>query len=539
MSRCYLQLAKLGDILSILPILNAEFLRTGEVQNLVVAREFASVAEGLDYVKVTPFLGDWWDFRRGLQFSKMLFDRVEIPQNHGQYELGKVIQFERKTQSCFLDMWERVGYLDQWDKLPLLLPRTSKTTLSGPTIFYADHSQSSPFFFRDDLFKLIQDTFPTHQVMRASGMRLKNLRDFLPVMDASDLIVSVETSFLHLAKATATPIIALATDNPDPWRGSPYSSKFAFHCRYGDYEARKTELVAAMLRAVNKIPVTQPEIVKTPGSHGYNMTMCHANNSKLLIYRYHPERDWKTRLAISQDGDGVRDIVFPPECAGYSTEDARAFTFQGKAHLSYTCSDAVDGQFRSIQAYGPLEHIDGQWRIAKHIVPKYAGNDFSGMQKNYVPIVHNGKLFFLWGNHKPTMEQVVLEMDGDKVVKEHRSTAPTWEWGGIRGGCVVQFKGQLLRFFHSRTGDTKKPLGFRYYVGAALMEPEPPFKTVLVSSFPILAGDERYVPHCWHFKPNVKICYGAVPDGDGFVISGGSNDSECFTARLSVNDLNL
>jgi hypothetical protein len=192
-------------------------------------------------------------------------------------------------------MYERVGYLEKWDTLPLVLPRTSKTTLSGPTIFYADHSQSSPFFFKDDLLKLIQDTFPTHQVMRASGMRLKNLRDFLPIMDACDLIVSVETSFLHLAKATATPIIAMVSDQPDPWRGSPYSKHFAFHCRYGDFESRKAELVAAMNRAVNKLGTVNVEVVQTPHQHGYNATMIGVNK---FIYRYHPEKNWKTKLAL-------------------------------------------------------------------------------------------------------------------------------------------------------------------------------------------------------------------------------------------------
>lgn len=534
-SRCFLQTAKAGDVISILPILHAEYTRTGEPQNLVVAREYASVVEGLDYVKPCVFQGEWWDFKRAYQYAKMMFDTVLVPQNHGQVQLGKAIDFERKTSSAFLDMWERVGYLDQWDKLPLPLPRTSKTTLSGPTIFYADHSQSSPFFHANDLHKLIQDTFPSHQVMRASGMRLKSLRDFLPVMDASDLIVSVETSFLHLAKATQTPIIALATDKPDPWRGLPYSSKFAFHCRYGDFESRKVEIVAAMLRAVNKMGASEPEIRQTPHRHGYNATMIGVNK---FVYRYHPEKNWKTKLAV-KDGDFGQDIQFPNECTGYSTEDARTFHFQDKLHISCTCSDAINGQFRSIQAYGPLEHIDGQWRVTKHIVPKYAGNDFSGMVKNWVPIVHGGKLYFIFGNLRASMEQLVLEMDGDKVVKEHRSPAPTWAYGGIRGGCVVPYKGQLLRFFHSRTGDTNRRLGFRYHVGCSTMRPEPPFTTELVSSFPILSGNEKFTPNCHHMKENVCIVYGAVADGDGFIISGGLNDCESFTCRLSVADLNL
>lgn len=535
MSRAWLMSGKAGDLYAILPILFSEFTRTGEVQNLVVAREYASVVYGLDYVKPFVFQGEWWDFRRAYQYAKMMFDEVLVPQNHGQVELGKSIAFERKTPSAFLDMWERVGYLEQWDKIPLVLPRSGKTQLSGPTIFYGDHSQSSPFFFKEDLYKLIQDTFPSHQVMRASGMRLKSLRDFLPVMDYCDLIVSVETSFLHLAKACETPIIAFAADSPDPWRGSPHSSKFAFHCRYGDFEARRTEIVAAMLRAVNKMPTVQPEVWSTARPHGYNACISPVGN----FYRFHYDGTWKTKLSLDNGRNWTKDVIFPKECDSFSLEDARFHMFKGQPHISYVCSQAVGNRFQCVQAYGPISIDEGQATVTKHIVPKYQGNDFSSMVKNWVFFEQGGKLFAIFGNLKASMEQVVLEIEGDKVVKEHRSPAPSWPWGGIRGGCVLPYKGQLLRFFHSRTGDTSRPLGFRYYIGASLMEPEPPFRTVMVSSFPIMAGNEKWTPNCHHVKRNVAICYGAIQDGGEFVISGGLNDCESFTMRLKYSDLNL
>lgn len=536
MSKGWLQIEKFGDLISTLPILHSEFLSTGQPQNFIVHREYASVVEGLDYVTPIIYDGPMWDFKAAYKFAKSKFNHIEVPQVQIQSELGKAVEVERKTPSCFLERWRRVGYLEKWDTLPLILPRTSKTTLSGPTIFYADHSQSSPFFEKESLFKLLQDTFPTHQIMRASGMRLKNLRDFLPIMDASDLIVSVETSFLHLSKATVTPTVAMVADAPDPWRGSPYSKHFEFHCRYGDFESRKQELVAAMVRAVNKCKISEPEIVHTWRKNGYNMTLWPTIG---CIYRYHPNESWKTNLCVADKSGLPVDILFPKECDGLSMEDARFFELGGNPHISYTCSRSEGGKWCSIQAYGELKFNSGNWCVEKHIVPKYGKNDFSTMEKNWCPFVVGGRLFFIYGNLKASMEQVILQMDGDKVVKEHRSPAPAWQYGGIRGGCVIPFKGHLLRMFHSRTGDTNKPLGFRYYIGASLMESEPPFKTVAVSTFPILAGNEKWIPNCHHVKRNVAICYGAIQDGDGFVISGGLNDAESFTMKLSVSDLNL
>ncbi len=534
MSKCLMMAGKNGDVINILPVLRAEFLKTGKPANLVIAKEYAPLVSGLEYVKPCIFNGHWTDFKKAFTFAKQMFDNVVVPQVHGEG-----MTFQHLTPSVMLDSWARAGYLDKWDTLPLVIPRPKVEKSEVRTIFYADHSQSSPFFHKEDLHKLLIETFPTHQIVRASGMRFKSLMEFLPLMDRADLIVSVETAFLHLSAACVTPTVAFVTNLPTHWHGSPWSRRFAFHCRYNEFESRKVELVCAMKRAVNKAESPQPEIISTAQAHGYNMTMLSGGR---FVYRYHPVSGyWKTRLAISLgNNEGfTQDIKFPIECDNYSMEDARSFTLNGVEHLAYTCSREAGGRWYSIQAYGPLENIDGQWRVTKHIVPKCAGNDFNSMQKNYTPFVHDGKLHLIYGNLAKTQEQLILQMDGDKVVKEHRSKAPEWAWGGIRGGCVVPYKGQILRFFHSRTGDTHKHYGFRYHLAASLLEPEPPFKTTLVSSFPILSGNEKYTPNCLHWKPGCALVYGAVLDGEGFVISGGLNDCEAFTMKLKFADLNL
>lgn len=530
MKSAVLMLGKAGDIINILPILGQRHSRATVKQNLIVARDYLSVVDGLPYVQPIVFDGNWLDFKGGYQFAKKMFDEVECPQMS-----GNEMVFAHFTPSVMLDSWHRMRMLPEWDSLPLNIPHVEPVEKTK-TIFFADHSQSSPFFQKQELFKFLADAFPEHQIIRSSGMRLKSLFDFIPHMDRAQLIVSVETSFLHLSAASKTPVIALAANLPSHWHGSPWSKRFVLHCRYNDFDFRKPEILAAANRAINQHSMPEPVIYPTAKPHGYNMTI----GPGFSIYRYHSiASHWKTKLAIQHADGRCADIEFPKECADCSMEDARYFEFNGKPHIAYTCSRAILGKWYCVQAYGELVFDGGSVRVAKHVVPRYKGNDFSGMQKNWAPFVHGGKLHFIFGNLRTTQEQIVLQIEGDRVVKEIRSKAMSWNWGGIRGGAIVPHKNMLLRFFHSRVGDGSRHYQFRYYMGAAIMEPEPPFTTTMVSSFPILAGNEKYTHGCHHWKPNCTLPFGAIVDGDNFIVGLGLNDCECATVKLKWSDLHL
>lgn len=520
----WVQTGKAGDILCLLPALKIRADYSGEPQNLVVSRQYESVVANLDYIRPVPIDLHWQDLRGAIQWAKKRFDSLTVPQLHGD----ATFKFDRRRPSFVLDMWDRAGHLCDFDQQPLQIPFVRSA--GSKSIFFADYSESSPFFFKEDLAALIQKTFPEHQLVRASGIRLKHLRDFLPIMEQSDLIVSVETSFLHLSAACSKPVIAFVADRPDPWRGTPWQKRFALHCRYKDFESRQDEIVAAMNRAVNKVRIPEPIIMPVERPNAYNMTFAKGVN----ISRYH-RGSWQTKLAI-EDGSGTQDILFPPECDDVSMEDARAFHFGGKLHIAYTVAKAVDNEFRCIQAYGPLEKVNGVWMVTKHLVPVVKRNDFSGMHKNWVFFERGSKLYFIFGVNGTT--QLVGEVMGEKVVNNYESDAPKWKWGEVRGGAVAPYRNHLLRIFHSRLGSGHKHYDFRYYIGAALMEPEPPFRTVAISGFPILAGNEKYVDAKF-WKPSCYLPYGLSVEGDDITVSGGQNDSLSFVLKLKPSDLNL
>jgi len=240
---------KNGDLLSITPCLYAEWIETGRNPTLITSKEYASIPLALDWLKTIQYPGNWEDLGGMIKWAKQ-FGRVDfIAQQHsvGSYPIPS-----RKHPSFQYDQWDRCGRLHQWGKLPLILPRTGNAQKpdEGPYILYADHSQSSPFDHREDLFLELEKTFPSHSIVRCSSMRLPLLLDFLSLMDGAELIVTIDTSFLHLSAATDTPVICLVTDKPSLWHGSAYHPRMSLHVRYSDYQSRKREIISTAKRII-------------------------------------------------------------------------------------------------------------------------------------------------------------------------------------------------------------------------------------------------------------------------------------------------
>lgn len=156
------------------------------------------------------------------------------------------------------------------------------------------------------------------------------------------------------------------------------------------------------------------------------------------------------------------------------------------------------------------------------------------------------KLYCIFKCHP---DHVVYEMDegGISIYKEHITPGPRWPYGEIRGGTVPVVCGnKWLRFFHSGLDNEwfgSQPR--RYFVGAYLMEPEPPFRVVTVSKRPIIYGSELCdVPiaerqNIIQYKVNV-VFPGGVLERDGhWLLAVGINDSACAMAKITPQMLNL
>lgn len=246
MSDCYVQTAKYGDVISVLPLFSHKAKRENRKINLVISKQYADVVSGLDYINPDVVDEFWQDLELFVKYAKRKYDKVFIPSTY-----GKSVSIQHRLPSWQLDQWSRCGELHNFDKFPLVIPRpTNAKELVArhmgerPTILFADKGESSQFESADRLAEKLTSEFgTTHQVVRLSTIRLEKFTDFVALYDAAACLVVTETSHLHLSKACDKPIFALATDTPERWHGSAWSHKFKLHIRYSQFKRREQELI--------------------------------------------------------------------------------------------------------------------------------------------------------------------------------------------------------------------------------------------------------------------------------------------------------
>lgn len=256
MTSCYVILGKAGDILSVAPIFYEQYRATKKQPLVVTSRDYAHIFDRMPFVQTAVLKSDWTELDEAMLWAKQRFNKVTCLAT-----FGRDFPMRQLTTSFQLDQWQKAGVMSKWDTLPMAgLQRGESGSFNEPTILYADHSQSSPFLQKEDLHKLLVESFPKHSIIRLSMHKLPHLFDFLEWYDATDALVTVETSHLHLSAASKKPVIALASDKPSKWHGSCWSKRFDFYCRYSEYENRRDELVQALKDSIGK--KLKPQVVE-------------------------------------------------------------------------------------------------------------------------------------------------------------------------------------------------------------------------------------------------------------------------------------
>lgn len=516
-------LGKTGDIFSGLPIVRA----LNAI--LVTSAQYAPVVAAIPGFQVDVYQGHWQDLSGAYQWAKRRFPKVLIAQAH-----GREFPIAHTAPSWQYDQWARAGMLESFGKLPLVIPRSGAHGKSDkPVILIASESESSPFPHKERLWQMVRGAFgSTHEIINLCAIKRDRITELLPLYDAADCLVTVDTAHLHLSAASEVPTVAIVTSKPQLWHGSAWSKRFLAHIRYHEFEQRAEELLRALRGAVEKRPAPRLIPCETHFRNAYNPSITDFNGKRLMTFRYHPDRDkWRTILAM-WDGQTTQPIQVPKELQAYSWEDGRLFTHDGKLWISYVLSQYPSTPARCIVGYSQLVHEGHAWKVKEHFQPMYPGNDFGGTTKNWLFFSIGGKLHAITGS---TPQQSVVELSGKRVVREYKTPMPPgWNYGEIRGGALVMKGDRALRFFHSKTGNGHKYYEFRYHIGKAEMELQPPFKTLYVDPTPVISGNEMWVPDCKHWKPNVVFPGGAVLEGDKVLLAVGWNDCRCAMMEVDV-----
>lgn len=285
------------------------------------------------------------------------------------------------------------------------------------------------------------------------------------------------------------------------------------------------------------------KLLKSP--RHWNAGMFEFEGRLWMAYRYH------RNLPDSRCGIGMVEInpkTRQPKSASQALklpdgqpfahhEDARLFTYKGEPYISYSemsgYQPGVD--YSCVVKYSRLKYAGGKWKAIETWQPEYGQNDGTSKEKNWVFFESDGSLYCIYADQP---NHIVLQIEGNQVVKEYVSAAPHWSWGQVRGGAApIKIGDDFLHVFHSSLPTEIRPHYVRYYAGAYTFSAKPPFAPISITRRPLMVGSERdghrvdprYVAG---WKPYVVFPCGAVKTKDGLLVSLGVNDWACAIAKL-------
>lgn len=259
--RVYINLGRVGDAIASVPLCYLYWKETGKKPALMVAREFAGFLEGISYIVPEIWPGDWRDVLGARARARMLgYKDIIIPQVYG-YDWP----VPHTQPSFLLESWHRVGQLDKFYTTPLVFDRrnlqreqvlVNQLPTGLPVVLVAADGTSSPFKHRDELMKDLTN----HLAGRAHVVDLRPYRtdhfyDFIGLFERAACLVTIDTGFGQLAKASSVPVVALAANYPGHWYSSPRIPQHVAYVRYNEYHAKKQEVLDAVDGCVGKAKV--------------------------------------------------------------------------------------------------------------------------------------------------------------------------------------------------------------------------------------------------------------------------------------------
>lgn len=247
-------LGRSGDCVNALPIAK-HLADQGERPRWMVSAEHADIFDGVSYVERDIWPGCYNDPSPAMQDLKRRFPGANII-NAQIYRSGDE---QRLTSSYQTESFRLAGMLDMFSRsAPVFDSRDmareaelAKKLPRRPFILVAATGISSPFANGERLLTALREKVTTHEIVDARTIKAHRIYDMLGVMDRAALVVSVDTVFLHLARACSTPVIALINDG---WAGSvpPPSAVATF--RYADLYHGIDSVIPAVLTALGQPP---------------------------------------------------------------------------------------------------------------------------------------------------------------------------------------------------------------------------------------------------------------------------------------------
>lgn len=246
-------LGRFGDACGALQIALHEFQQGNHV-TFIIAKEFASLLDGVSYVEREVWDGPYHECLKAAEWAEQSgrFDKVMVCQVYGT-------SISRETDSYAKEAWRAVGKLHLWGKLPLVFDNrdTERESLwmqqaradggRRPILLVSYSGKSSPFPYVKGLCELLTPISEQFLIFDISDLKCERFYDLLNLMENAACIIATDSGPLHLANAVPQlPVIALVTDRPDNWHGSPAQPNHVLRIRYSDFEKLKGRIIGTL-----------------------------------------------------------------------------------------------------------------------------------------------------------------------------------------------------------------------------------------------------------------------------------------------------
>lgn len=210
---------------------------------MVVSAEFASVLDGCSYVEPVVVSNHFTDYTPAVEQAKLMFSRVLISKVQ-EKAIGVTTQCESFNQEA----WRQMGMLNEWFRLPLVFDRREhlreyRLVEEMPKRAYPDQpivlinldGKSAPYPYRKELLHELRKV----RVFDIGKVQAHRIYDLIGLFDAATMLVTADTSTMHLSAASGIPVVNLIGDKPTRWHGSRPRNNDVLSIRYSDVHRLK------------------------------------------------------------------------------------------------------------------------------------------------------------------------------------------------------------------------------------------------------------------------------------------------------------
>lgn len=239
---CIVQLGRNGDILNILPVARHIFQKTGLKPKVMVCREYLPIFERVTYAEPELWSGTVSDCEKAIREAKTKYATV-----HNTMYFGTSPNQEVCQNYCVAE-WRSMGMEHEWGKLPLVFDRRDvraeeelvrKYAPEWPYVILNLSGFSSACPDPDWIRDVVTTACRGLGVVDITALRVPNFIDLLGLLEWASLLVTTDTSILHLNRAGQTPCIHFGRDG---WANSGYVENVVGVFHYSTMQAKRREI---------------------------------------------------------------------------------------------------------------------------------------------------------------------------------------------------------------------------------------------------------------------------------------------------------